>query len=83
MTPFLLSGSANPQLSKAIGEILGVLPTACERMRFPDGELQVKVGPMDGGDVYIVQPTGPSVNDHLVEVFVDVTGPPMKAARSN
>jgi ribose-phosphate pyrophosphokinase len=66
----LLSGSANPQLSKAIGEILGVVPTSCERVQFPDGELQMKVGPMDGADVYIVQPTGPPVNDHLVELLL-------------
>jgi ribose-phosphate pyrophosphokinase len=70
MTLTLLSGSANPQLGQAIGEILGVEPTACELERFPDGELQAKVGPLHHGDVYIVQPTGPPVNDHLVELLL-------------
>lgn len=70
MTLTLLSGSANPQLGQAIGEILGVEPTACELERFPDGELQAKVGPLGDGDVYIVQPTGPPVNDHLVELLL-------------
>lgn len=70
MTLTLLSGSANPQLGQAIGEILGVEPTVCEVERFPDGELQAKVGPFGDGDVYIVQPTGPPVNDHLVELLL-------------
>jgi hypothetical protein len=35
----------SPTLGHAIGEILGVEPTVCELERFPDGELQVKVGP--------------------------------------
>ncbi|HSJ85433.1 MAG TPA: ribose-phosphate pyrophosphokinase [Acidimicrobiia bacterium] len=70
MTLSLLSGSAHPQLGQEIGEILGVVPTVCEVERFPDGELQVKVGPLNDGDVYIVQPTGPPVNDHMVELLL-------------
>jgi ribose-phosphate pyrophosphokinase len=70
MTISLLSGSAHPQLGRAIGDILGVEPTACEVERFPDGELQAKVGTLHDGDVYIVQPTGPPVNDHLVELLL-------------
>jgi ribose-phosphate pyrophosphokinase len=70
MTLSLLSGSAHQQLGDAIANILGVEPTACELERFPDGELQVKVGALHDGDVYIVQPTGPPVNDHLVELLL-------------
>lgn len=70
MTLSLLSGSAHPQLGRVIGEILGVKPTVCEVERFPDGELQVTVGPMHDGDVYILQPTGPPVNDHIVELLL-------------
>lgn len=70
MTLSLVSGSAHPQLGQAIGEILGVELTVCEVERFPDGELQVKVGPLHDGDVYIVQPTGPPVNDHMVELLL-------------
>jgi len=70
MTLSLLSGSAHPQLGQAIGEILGVMPTVCEVERFPDGELQVKAGPLHDGDVYIVQPIGPPVNDHMVELLL-------------
>lgn len=70
MTLTLLSGSAHPQLGQVIGEIVGVEPTLCEVERFPDGELRVKVGPLHDGDVYIVQPTGPPVNDHMVELLL-------------
>jgi ribose-phosphate pyrophosphokinase len=70
MTLALLCGSAHTRLGQAIGEILGVMPTSCETERFPDGELQVKVGPLHDGDVYIVQPTGPPVNDHMVELLL-------------
>jgi len=70
MTLSLLSGSAHTRLGQEIGEILSVMPTVCEVERFPDGELQVKVGPLNDGDVYIVQPTGPPVNDHMVELLL-------------
>ncbi|MEX0796313.1 MAG: ribose-phosphate pyrophosphokinase [Acidimicrobiia bacterium] len=72
MTLSLLSGSAHPQLGQVIGEILGVTPAVCEVERFPDGELQVKVGPLQDRDVYIVQPTGPPVNDHMVELLLSI-----------
>ena len=70
MTLSLLSGSAHTRLGQAIGEILGVMPTVCEVERFPDGELCVKAGPLHDGDVYIVQPIGPPVNDHMVELLL-------------
>lgn len=70
MTLSMLYGSAHPQLGQVIGEDLGVEPAVCEVERFPDGELRVKVGPLHGGDVYIIQPTGPPVNDHMVELLL-------------
>lgn len=70
MTLSLLAGSAHTRLGEAIGEILGVVTTACEVERFPDGELRVRVGPLPGEDVYIVQPTGPPVNEHMVELLL-------------
>jgi ribose-phosphate pyrophosphokinase len=70
MTLSLLAGSAHPRLARAIAGILGVEPTTSELERFPDGELQVNVGALHDGDVYIVQPTGPPVNDHMVELLL-------------
>jgi ribose-phosphate pyrophosphokinase len=70
MSLSLLSGSAHPQLGAAIADLLGVELTAFQLERFPDGEFQVKVGALHDGDVYIVQPTGPPVNDHMVELLL-------------
>ena len=44
--------------------------TACEVERFPDGELRPVVVSVRGEDVYVVQPTGPPVNEHLVELLL-------------
>jgi ribose-phosphate pyrophosphokinase len=38
--------------------------------RLPDGELQPTVGAVRDDDVYVVQPTGPPVNEHLVELLL-------------
>ncbi len=43
---------------------------ACDVERFPDGELSVRLGePVRRRDVFIVQPTSPPVNEHLVELL--------------
>lgn len=70
MPPSLVSGSAHPGLGRAVGEILGVESITCQVERFPDGEIQVEVGPLQSGDVYIIQPTGPPVNEHVVELLM-------------
>ncbi len=43
---------------------------ACAVERFPDGELSVRLDePVRGREVFVVQPTGPPVNEHLVELL--------------
>jgi ribose-phosphate pyrophosphokinase len=42
----------------------------CELDRFPDGELRPVVNPVRGDDVYVIQPTGPPVSDHLMELLL-------------
>jgi ribose-phosphate pyrophosphokinase len=42
---------------------------AGEVERFPDGELRPTVCGVRGDDVFVVQSTGPPVNDHLVELL--------------
>lgn len=70
MSLCILSGSAHVQLGRSIGNALGVELSVCNVERFPDGELRPTVGLLQDGDVYIVQPTGPPVNDHLVELLL-------------
>ena len=69
--PFiLLSGTANPALAEDVGRLLGVRPGASAVRRYPDGELSVEIGePLRQREVFILQPTSPPVNDHLVELL--------------
>jgi ribose-phosphate pyrophosphokinase len=67
----LFGGSANPPLTAAIARELGRSPGRCHIGRFPDGEVEVRLDePVRGREVFIVQPTSPSVNDHLMELLI-------------
>lgn len=68
--PYIVPGSAHPGLAGAVAAALGTAPAACGVERFPDGELRPEVGHLRGGDVYVVQPTGPCVDEHLVELLL-------------
>lgn len=63
-------GSANPGLAAAVANHLGVESNGCNLDRFPDGELRPTVENVCGADVYVVQPTAPPVNEHLVELLL-------------
>ncbi len=66
----ILAGTANPRLAAAVARELGVALGACTVNRFPDGEVSVHLDQsVRGREVYIVQPTSPPVNDHLVELL--------------
>jgi ribose-phosphate pyrophosphokinase len=66
----LFAGTANPSLAAAIAAELGVQPGACSVERFPDGETAVRLDEsVRGLEVFLVQPTSPPVNDHLVELL--------------
>jgi phosphoribosylpyrophosphate synthetase len=70
----LFAGTANPQLALAVARAIGVAPGGCRIERFPDGEVSVRLDqPVRGHEVFIVQPTSPPVNEHLLELlaFVD------------
>ncbi len=71
MTLTLFSGTANPALAAAIAEHLGSHVGECEVGCFPDGELHVDVHEsVRGHDVYLVQPTAPPVERHLMELLL-------------
>ena len=65
-----MPGTANSALVDAIARSLGTEPGRCELERFPDGELRPIVGQLRGDDVYVIQPTGPPVSDHLLELLL-------------
>jgi ribose-phosphate pyrophosphokinase len=67
----LVSGSAHPALGDAVASKLGIRLAACDVDRFPDGELHVVVDVgLRGHDVFILQPTGPPVDTHLIELLL-------------
>ena len=66
----IVSGSANPALANAIANYLGVESDGCFVQRFPDGELRPAVENVCVADVYVIQPTSPPVNEHVVELLL-------------
>jgi ribose-phosphate pyrophosphokinase len=67
----IFTGNANPKLAEAICSYLGIPLGDSEVSHFPDGETKVRIlEDIRGRDVYIVQPTSPPVNDHLMELLV-------------
>lgn len=67
----LIAGTAHPWLSARIAAELGVSIGTCRIERFPDGEVAAEIQQsVRGRDVFIVQPTSPPVNDHLVELLM-------------
>jgi ribose-phosphate pyrophosphokinase len=66
----IFSGTSNPPLANAVAQALGVPLGAAVVDRFPDGEVTVHLQePVRRKEVFIVQPTSPPVNDHLVELL--------------
>jgi ribose-phosphate pyrophosphokinase len=65
----LIAGDAHPQLARRIAQesAASVVPAAVAR--FADGETRVRIeGDVRDADVYIVQPTSPPVNEHLMSL---------------
>jgi len=63
--------NGNPELARKICECLGIPLGDSYVGRFPDGEIDLKINEdIRGRDVFIVQPTCPPVNDHLMELLV-------------
>jgi ribose-phosphate pyrophosphokinase len=67
--PIIVAGSGNPSLADSVAERLGVRVCRSVLERFPDSELHAEIDEsMRGGDVYLLQPTGPPVDGHLMEL---------------
>ncbi len=67
----IFTGNANPELAKEICAYLCIPLGAAVVKRFSDGEINVEIRDnVRGVDVFIIQPTCPPVNDHLMELLV-------------
>ncbi|MEW6735215.1 MAG: ribose-phosphate diphosphokinase [Acidobacteriota bacterium] len=66
----IFAGTANPNLATAIARELGARLGSCNIEKFPDGEISIRLDEsVRKREVFIVQPTSPPVNDHLIELL--------------
>jgi len=69
----LLSGTSHPELANEIASYLDVPISSAFIGRFPDGEIDIKLHEdIRGSDVFVVQPTGPPVNENIIELLLMV-----------
>ncbi len=69
----VFSGSANRELAQQICDFIGVPLGQATISSFPDGETYIKIDEnIRGRDVFIVQPTCPPTNQHLMELLIMV-----------
>ncbi len=78
----ILSGSANPDLARAICQELRVPLVDSLVGRFSEGEIRVKINEnVRGKDVFVVQPTCPPANDNLMELLIMIDALKRASAR--
>ncbi len=69
----VFSGSANRELAQRICDYIGVPLGQATISSFPDGETYVKIDEnIRGRDVFMIQPTCPPTNEHLMELLIMV-----------
>ena len=69
----VFSGSANRELALRICRYIGVALGQATISSFPDGETYVRIEEnIRGHDVFIIQPTCPPTNQHLMELLIMV-----------
>ena len=67
----IFSGNANRALAQRIADYVGVPLSDASITAFPDQETWVKINEnIRGRDVFIVQPTSPPANQHLMELLI-------------
>src|SRR5260370_12253854 len=67
----VFTGRANKPLGDKIAKALGGSLGNITLSNFPDGEISVKIEEdVRGGDIYLVQPTCPPVNENLMELLI-------------
>jgi N-terminal domain of ribose phosphate pyrophosphokinase len=59
-----------PFLANSVANYLGVGSDGCSLERFPDGQLRPTIETACGSDIYVIQPTTPRVNEHIVELLL-------------
>ncbi len=71
----LFCGTANPELGEAVASRLRIPLGSRLLQRFPDGEVDFRLEEsVRGRDVYLLQSTGPPVNENLMELLIMIDG---------
>ena len=79
----LISGSAHPKLAQEVADAIGQPLTDVTISAFPDGETLVQINEnIRGEDIFIIQPTSPPTNHHLMELMITVDAARRASARS-
>ena len=69
----IFSGNAHRQMAEEIAAHLDIPLSGADLKKFSDGEIFVELKEnVRGTDVFLVQPTCPPVNDHLMELVIMV-----------
>lgn len=69
----IFTGNANRKLGQDVSDYLGIDLGRTEVGSFSDGETMVRIlDDVRGADVFIIQPTTPPVNQHLMELLIMV-----------
>ena len=67
----ILAGTANPALAEGVARKIGMPLSQRIVERFPDGELHIELQEsVRGHKVYLIQPTCPPVDEHLLELLL-------------
>ena len=70
----VISGNSNIPLAESIVEHMGSHLGKVSLGRFADGEVSLRIHEsVRGKDVYIIQPTSPPVNEHLMELLLMIS----------
>ena len=78
----VFTGNSNPMLAEEICQYLHLPLSQVIVRTFSDGEIFVEVGEnVRGADVFVVQPTSPPVNNHLMELLIMVDAMRRASAR--
>jgi len=67
----IFTGTAHPELARNICQYLKVKLSGALVERFSDAEIRVKINEnVRGKDVFVIQPTYPAPNEHLMELLI-------------
>jgi ribose-phosphate pyrophosphokinase len=78
----ILTGNGNPDLCKAITDVLDLSIGEATVARFPEGEIKVQIQEnIRGRDVFIIQSVCAPVNDHLMELLIMIDAAKRASAR--